>query len=60
MAFKIDRVKAGYFTRKVVPELWGRITECSTTKCWEYLAAWNLEHNFFSGFKGNILLISFG
>ena len=27
-----------------MPELRGRITEGSTTKCWEYLAAWNHKH----------------
>ena len=21
----------------------------ATTKCWEYLTAWNLKHNFFAG-----------
>ena len=30
----------------------GRITECSTTNCWEYLDAWNLKHNFFAGSEG--------
>ena len=53
IAFKILHiVKVRYFTRQVVPELWGRITECSTTKCWQHLAAWSLKHNFFAGSEG--------
>ena len=53
MAIKIwQRVKTGYLAEHNVPELWGRITKCSTTRCWEYLASWNLRHDFFAGSGG--------
>ena len=39
-------------------ELRGRITEGSTTKCWEYLAAWNHKHYISSAFDVEMIFHS--